>query len=127
MCKCGHGSGQHGLKFPHRCACDRNDWIDGHGTICDCQGFEQDAEFGADLPEPYWLKDDAQGVSEELETALRTLGESIQDEDETWEPGAEAEEKPDWRVFSFGRHDGVTEIESQSFKEFLSRRIDECH
>jgi hypothetical protein len=38
-CVCGHISGQHGAEFPHRCACDGNRWIDGHGTVCDCQGF----------------------------------------------------------------------------------------
>lgn len=39
-CKCGHISGQHGAAYPHRCACDGNRWIDGHGSICDCQAFE---------------------------------------------------------------------------------------
>jgi hypothetical protein len=39
-CKCGHISGQHGAAFPHRCACDGNRWINGRGTVCDCQGFE---------------------------------------------------------------------------------------
>lgn len=39
-CKCGHVSGQHGAAPPHRCACDGNQWINGQGTICNCQGFE---------------------------------------------------------------------------------------
>lgn len=47
-CRCGHISGQHGYKFPHRCACDGNRWIDGRGTVCDCQAFEE----STDVKEP---------------------------------------------------------------------------
>ena len=43
-CACGHISGQHGAEYPHRCACDGNQWIDGHGTICDCQAFTAKTE-----------------------------------------------------------------------------------
>lgn len=39
-CVCGHISGQHGAASPHRCACDGNQWINGQGSICNCQGFQ---------------------------------------------------------------------------------------
>jgi hypothetical protein len=38
-CECGHISGQHAVAFPHKCACDGNRWIDGRGSVCNCQAF----------------------------------------------------------------------------------------
>ena len=37
--ECGHISGQHAVAFPHKCACDGNRWIDGRGSVCNCQAF----------------------------------------------------------------------------------------
>jgi hypothetical protein len=38
-CVCGHISGQHAARFPHPCACDGNRWVDGRGSVCNCQAF----------------------------------------------------------------------------------------
>jgi hypothetical protein len=38
-CVCGHISGQHAAAFPHPCACDGNRWVDGRGSVCNCQAF----------------------------------------------------------------------------------------
>src|SRR5258708_3839579 len=42
-CECGHISGQHAAQPPHPCACNGNRWINGHGSICDCQAFKSPA------------------------------------------------------------------------------------
>jgi len=42
-CECRHVSGQHAAQPPHCCACNGNRWVDGHGSICDCQAFKSPA------------------------------------------------------------------------------------
>lgn len=50
-CKCGHISGQHGSAYPHCCACDGNHWIDGHGSVCDCQAFQESTHVEKQITE----------------------------------------------------------------------------
>jgi hypothetical protein len=49
-CTCGHISGQHAAAFPHKCACDGNRWIDGRGSVCNCQAFARDRKLSRRHP-----------------------------------------------------------------------------